>query len=99
MKVLGKISLLIGLLFLVNIAFATETEVKEPDPSNTQQQGEKNKSSNDIGSSTALDGGSEPIFFPSIDSTENDSVSKYNFIFYFLYKLKYNEDREIEALF
>lgn len=27
-----------------------------------------------------------------IDSTNDDSVSKYNFIFYFLYKYKYDQD-------
>ncbi|GAB4241183.1 MAG: hypothetical protein Tsb0034_18040 [Ekhidna sp.] len=33
----------------------------------------------------------EAIGYADQDSLENDSVSKYNFIFYFLYKFKYDQ--------
>jgi len=31
-----------------------------------------------------------------VDSTNNDSVSKYNFIFYFLYKFNYDQGQALE---
>ena len=34
-----------------------------------------------------------------VESVENESSSKYNFIFYFLYKFKYGEARETESTF
>ena len=85
---------------MVNIAFATGGEGKEATSKSTQpqQQGDKKRSDDDI-IPQSLEDGMEEQDFQSVDSTEDDSVSKYNFIFYFLYKLKYNESEEVEALF
>ncbi len=100
MRIIAKISFLLGFLFIVNLAFATGNPEKESTTEGTQQQpGEKKQNTEELDPAGELEGGSEPQELQSVDSTEDDSVSKYNFIFYFLYKLKYNENEEVEELF
>lgn len=83
----------------MNIVFATGTgESEQPDSKTVQQQGDK-KPSTEIEPDENFDFGIEDEEIQTVDSTEDDSVSKYNFIFYFLYKMKYNEDQEVEGLY
>ena len=103
MRTIAKISFLFVFTFIVNLVFATGTSDKEATATEgTQQQpGEKKQNTEPIDPAGELEGGSEPQELQSVDSTEDDSVSKYNFIFYYLYKLKYNEsqNQEVEELF
>lgn len=89
---------------MVNFAFATEGSEKESTTQPVEQQGEKKQITDDIDPGEGLEGGTEPTedetqVQQSVDSTEDESVNKYNFIFYFLYKLKYNENQEVQEMF
>lgn len=81
------------------MAFGTGNTVNEPDSKSVQQQGDKKQNNSEVDLTEELEGGTENQQIQSVDSTEDDSVSKYNFIFYFLYKMKYNESEEIEEIF
>ncbi len=89
---------------MANLSFASGNAAQEPVLPGTQQQpGEKKQTPEEVDPAGELVGGSEPqeLQTTEIDSTEDESVSKYNFIFYYLYKLKYNETQtqEVEDLF
>lgn len=112
LRIINKISLLLCFVFVANFAFATEEFTQEGNPQ-PHQEGEKKQIGEEIDPSGELEGGVEPIGVEeestedeeeestqqSVDSTEDDSVSKHNFIFYFLYKLKYNENQEVQELY
>lgn len=94
MNLFRKISLLLSFALIANFSFATEGTRKNSEIQPEQQQGEKKQNPDELDPAGELEGGSEPIEVQSVDSTEDESVSKYNFIFYFLYKLKYDENQE-----
>ncbi|MEP5613714.1 MAG: hypothetical protein ABJP45_15790 [Cyclobacteriaceae bacterium] len=107
LRLINKISLLFCFAFVANFAFADQYSHLQPD-----QEGEKRQITEGIDPSGTLEGGTEPFEDPepteldqqdteqqSVDSTEDTSVSKHNFIFYFLYKLKYNENQEVQEIF
>ena len=100
MKLLIKISFFACLILLVNIAFASNGQENKK-PTQVQengQQGDKKPAIQKLDLSLTTDVETEEApateETQSIDSTEDSSVSKYNFIFYFLYKVKYNENQE-----
>lgn len=99
MRTIAKISFLLGFVIIANYAFATNSTGDASTEGTQQQPGEKKQNVEEIDPSQELEGGSEPQELQTVDSTEDDSVNKYNFIFYFLYKLKYNENQEVEELF
>lgn len=89
-----KILLSFGLLLIVQVALAntTGTEGKKNNPDKKQeQQQQTGEQSNqqEPEDSPSLEGENEVQI--TSDSLEDDSVSKYNFIFYFLYKFKYDQ--------
>jgi len=105
LHLINKISLLFCFALVANFAFAEQYPQMQPG-----QEGEKRQITEDIDPSEGLVGGTEPIEDSepseqepteqqSVDSTEDTSVSKHNFIFYFLYKLKYNENQEVQEIF
>ncbi|MEP1096604.1 MAG: hypothetical protein ABJG78_15920 [Cyclobacteriaceae bacterium] len=105
MRLINKISLLFCFAFAANSAFAEHYGYIQP-----SQEGEKRQITEGIDHSEGLEGGTEPIEDSesdepqateqqSVDSTEDTSVNKHNFIFYFLYKLKYNENQEVQEIF
>lgn len=101
MRIVTKISFLLGFLFIANFAFANGNSNENVTEGAQQQPGEKKQNPEEVDPAGELEGGSEPQELQSVDSTEDDSVSKYNFIFYYLYKLKYNEaqNQEVEEMF
>lgn len=87
------------------MAYATSGEKNKSisKPATTQQQGDKKPAVQKLDLSEEVEDIEEVVEEEpeqqTVDSTQDDSVSKYNFIFYFLYKMKYNEDLELEADF
>lgn len=97
---LGKISIVLCSLLFTTAAFANSGgEKKASKQEVTQQQGDKKPTVQKLDLSEDTEEVSEEPETQTIDTTHDDSVSKYNFIFYFLYKMKYNEDLELEADF
>lgn len=101
MKIVSKISIALCFFFLATVAFATNGEEKKTSAKSTavQQQGDKKPTVQKLDLTEETDEALEEPEKQTVDSTQDDSVSKYNFIFYFLYKMKYNEDLELEADF
>jgi hypothetical protein len=83
----------------VHTSYGTGNSLTNVEAKPTQQEGDKKPNPQMINLTENLEGGSEPLDLQSIDSTEDDSVSKYNFIFYFIYKMKYNEAQESGEIF
>lgn len=82
------------LLLTINFSFATGVENK---PQSSQDQEHKTLQTGQKGEveEQKLEDVVEPAEDERTiesDSVEDDSVSKYNFIFYFLYKFKYEEE-------
>ena len=67
-------------------------------PPVSQQQGDKKQDKEEPDLTENADEW-ESIDQQPADSTEVDSVSKYNFIFEFLYRLKYSEEEGVEMSF
>ncbi len=95
MKSIFKISFVLFILAVVNVGYAnTETEGKkeaketEVELQQTGQQQNQEKIKQDVSSEA------ERLSIDALesDSIEEDSVNKYNFIFYFLYKFKYDHE-------
>ncbi len=86
------------LLLTINISFASETENKpskaqdQEQTLQTGQKGEIQEQQLEDNTKTYEVETEEPIEPIESDSVEDDSVSKYNFIFYFLYKFKYEAE-------
>lgn len=97
MKQATKILLSLTLLFAFHLGIAntegTDGKNTEKDAKQQQQTGQQNKTEklDEEPSSEGVEGENEVV----VDSVEDDSVSKYNFIFYFLYKFKYDQEEEI----
>ena len=95
MKDFTKIFLAIVLSSSIQIGFANtdgsgDKKEDKQEQQLGQQTGEK-KSAQDVDAtlvSDVMDGEDQ-------DSVQDDSVSKYNFIFYFLYKFKYDQEEEL----
>lgn len=98
LKFLQKISFAVCLTCVTTIVFATDGKEKKvvATPPDNQQQGDKKSESKSLEVIENIDS-IEGENVQSVDSAGDSSVSKYNFIFYFLYKTKYNEDQELEA--
>lgn len=88
------------LFFSINVAFASRVENGSINPQEQEQeQPKQQRLINDQGgqledqkpeAEVEYDSSEDEIL--KTDSVEDDSVSKYNFIFYFLYKFKYEEE-------
>lgn len=95
MKYLLKIVSALIFLLTINISFASGTENK---PNKSQQQEGQTLESPQKGERDQQELDEETDSYdaeedqPESDSLEDDSVSKYNFIFYFLYKFKYEAE-------
>lgn len=86
------------MFFSINVAFANVIH----DETISAQEQEQPKSQNGInGQSGQLEDSKQEKTIEldavenedsEVDSVQDDSVSKYNFIFYFLYKFKYEEE-------
>lgn len=103
MKLYSKISLVLAFTFLSSLAFATSGDEKKAKKNSDtsaqiQQPGDQKPNSEEINPDGTVEDMRE-LDSQSFDSTQDDSVSKYNFIFYFLYKFKYNEAQETGSLF
>ena len=89
-----KISFILLLLSASHVGFANTTETdgkKETEEDNTElnQTGQQQEKLDEEGSAeTVLD----DVEILDTDSIEDDSVNKYNFIFHFLYKFKYDHE-------
>jgi hypothetical protein len=86
------------LIFSINVAFANDAENNLLDPQEQEQpkqQGlvnDQNGQLEDQKQEEKMEYNAPETESAEIDSVEDDSVSKYNFIFYFLYKFKYEEE-------
>lgn len=88
-------SLTLGMILIVGFAPAqlpTQTTGRDQEPLPTLAPGEE-----DVSSITTIEDEEESNVESAqeeeeIDSTDEDSVSKYNFLFYFLFQKKYNQD-------
>lgn len=92
------------LLLAINVSFASETELKSKNPQE-QEQAKQRGGTNDHAGQLEDQKSVETEEFRTSepeaedeekeavrDTLEDDSVSKYNFIFYFLYKFKYEAE-------
>lgn len=100
---LPKILLTLTFLALVQIGMANPTDTKEKKEDNTegskeqeqQQNGQQRGSQKLDGDSSVSKEEAQGEIEVSQDSVEDDSISKYNFIFHFLYKFKYEQEEEL----
>ena len=100
---LPKIILTLTFLALVQIGMANPVDTNGKKEDNTegkkdQQQQEGQQQGNqklDGESSTSTKEDSQGEVEVSRDTVEDDSISKYNFIFHFLYKFKYEQEEEL----
>lgn len=96
MKQLSKISFAFLLLLSTTVVFASGGESKKSKSSDPQQQGDKKQQSEELNPIEPLQE-SGSMESQSVDSTEESSVSKYNFIFHFLYKFTYGEEEDLDV--
>ena len=86
-------------MLLVHTSYGTGNSLSSTESKPPQQEGDKKPNPQIVNLSEGLEGGSEPQDLQSVDSAEDDSVSKYNFIFYFMYKMKYDGAQESGEVF
>ena len=101
MKKLFNISIFFGFALLANIAHANTNEGKTNE-SNTPAEAKENFETNNVtkpAENESIDEQNAQLI-PSVsdqevqDTTDLNSVGKFNYIFYFIYKLKYDESEE-----
>ena len=78
----------------IGLASTTGTEGKTTDLDKQQQTGQQQGFEDKLDEEPTMDTGVMEVELDQ-DTLEDESVSKYNFIFYFLYKFKYDHEESI----
>ncbi|MEM6735196.1 MAG: hypothetical protein AAGC64_05165 [Bacteroidota bacterium] len=95
MKYLSKISLTLHLIIITSVGYANETTTdgkgNKTETQNLQQTDNQKKELRNFDEENAIEENTSNVHINQ-DSIDDDSVNKYNFIFYFLYKFKYDHE-------